>query len=82
MGQQIFTNIPQMFLLSQIASQQILFSQQIFTNKLKFFVSFCVNLLIYKNILLLEDRRIDDSTSIKLSFSKVDEQSQFKSCCF
>ena len=40
MGQQIITNIPQMFLLSQKASQQILFSQQIFTNYLKFFCVF------------------------------------------
>jgi len=44
MGQQIITNILQMFLLSQIASQQISFSQQIFTNKLKSFL--CLFVLI------------------------------------
>ena len=40
MGQQIITNIPQIFILSQIAGQQISFNQQIFTNKLKFFCVF------------------------------------------
>lgn len=40
MGQQIITNIPQIFILSQIAGQQISFNQQIFTNKLKFICVF------------------------------------------